>query len=385
MEATVSTLSATLRALADEPRDEHLILSVYVDRSVDNTGQFQSDAALNQEFDRIAAELGPRGDVVSSFQADRAAIARYLDTEAPGEARGIAIFACSARGIWAPIPLMVPVETHVAADPYPHVFQLARLIDDHEPFIVAVAEGQEADIYALAIDSMEHVERTVASEEINRVQVGGWSQARYQRHTAFMIHTHLKDMADTIGKAVERYGARHIIVAGNDAIKGQVRAALPDNLQEMLVDYVPHERVERVEELFERMEPLMTEVEARQEQEILARLEDRLATKGGLAMAGVADVTQALMKGQVDTLLIRADFAGAGGECPSCGLLRAGGRDTCPYDGSELQPIDLREGLALHTLRQAGAIEICGADDALAAHGGVAALLRFRDDVPAGE
>lgn len=378
-----SRLHTILRTLANAPRDEHLTLSIYLDRSVDSNGQPQSDQKLAQALDAIAARIDPHSPIMASFSADRDRVAQYLEGQAPAEARGLAIFACAAHQIWETIPLIIPVETAIDADPYPHTFQLASLIDNNEPLIVAVVEGQDADIYALSIEQLEHVERTVAGEEISRTQVGGWSQARYQRHTDFMIRTHLRDLADVMTQAVSRHNARHIIVAGNEAIKGQVLDVLPDNLLALLEGYVPYERVGHITELFQRMEPLMAEVEARQEQAALSYLDDQLATRGGLAAAGVSDVTQALLHGQVDSLLIRADFAGEGGECPSCGLLRAGSRESCPYDGTPLQPIELREGLVNHTLRQGGGIQICGDDQALASHEGIAALLRFRDDQPA--
>ena len=53
----------------------------------------------------------------------------------------------------------------------------------------------------------------------------------------------------------------------------------------------------------------------------------------------------------------------------------------CPYDGSELNPVEMREALVLGTLRQSGSVEIIGLEGALDKHGGVAAILRFRDDV----
>jgi peptide subunit release factor 1 (eRF1) len=84
----------------------------------------------------------------------------------------------------------------------------------------------------------------------------------------------------------------------------------------------------------------------------------------------------------VDTLLLSADYAGgAGSECRICGSLWPGQLESCPYDGGELLPVDLREAVVLHTLRQGGRVEVVGIEGALNAHGGIAALLRFRDDV----
>lgn len=97
----------------------------------------------------------------------------------------------------------------------------------------------------------------------------------------------------------------------------------------------------------------------------------------------MADVALALSKGPVGTLLMLGSFAGAGGECPSCGMLRAGQRSCCPYDGAELQPVDLREAFTARALQQSATVEVVEGSEYLAAQGGVGALLRYRDAVAA--
>lgn len=375
-------LISLLRELSTLPRAERPVLSIYLDWSVDSSGQRQSLAILEQELDRHSSAIGERGPARESFNADRERVERYLTDEAPREAAGIVIFACDSQGLWETIPLLVPVETAVAADNVPQIYQLARLLDDHETFAVALAEGQQASIYILSLEAMAQVDSTAASEEVKRVDVGGWSQLRYQNHTGFVIQLHMNELAKALQDAVEHHDARHIVILTNDSIKGHVRAALPHQLQERLVDMAPYKRTDDPEQLFTYLTPLMQETERKQEQELLDRLEDQLATKGGLALAGEKDVALALLKGQVDTLLLSIAYTdGPGGECPTCGALRPGQRQNCPYDGSELQPVEMREALVSHTLRQGGQVEVISIDGALATHGGVAAILRFRDDI----
>lgn len=373
-------LSAVLRDLASAPRGEHPVLSVYLDLSVDSTGQRPSMAALERELARCSAELEARGPARDSFEADRAQLHAYINGTLPTDARGAAIFASSGAGVWQAIPTLVPFETAAACDTMPHLFQLARAIEDHETYVVAVAEGQQAQIFVFSPEAIAQVDSTAAREEISRVQVGGWSQLRYERHTGYVVQLHMNDMAAALQEAVERYGARHIVIMTNDAIKGPIRQALPPQLHELVVEMRPFDRGAGPEALFAGLAPLREEVERREEGELLGRLEDQLATRGGLAFAGDRDVAAALHRGQVDTLLISPGYSAAGGECPSCGALRVGQRQRCPYDGSEMRPVDMREALVLHALAQGGGVEILGLEGALEAHGGVAALLRFRED-----
>jgi peptide subunit release factor 1 (eRF1) len=371
-----------LKDLSALPRGEHPVLSLYLDWSVDSNGQRPALATLDAELARHAADLPERGPARDSFEADRERIGQYLTTEAPRDASAIVIFASGGQGLWETIPLIVPVETHVAVDAAPQLYHLARLLDDHETFAVAVAEGQQAQIYVFSLESMDQVDSTSAREEIQRVDAGGWSQLRYQRHTGFVIQLHMNDLARALQETVDRHGAEHIVIMTNDSVKGHVRAALPPRLHERVADMVSYQRTDEPEQIFANLDPLMRDVERQQEEELLGRLEDQLATKGGLAFAGEKDVAMALLKGQVDTLILSSTYAGGpAGECPTCGSLRPGQRQKCPFDGSEMQPLELREALVTHTLRQGGRVEVVSIDGALEQHGGVAALLRYRDDV----
>ncbi len=374
-------LKTILRTLSAEQRADAPFFSIYLDWSVDSNGQRVAMQMLEQELARIDGELPANGPRRESFDADRTAITRYLTAEAPSDARGIVLFARAADNIWSPIPLLVPVETHIAADDYPHLFQLAQLIDDHETYVVALVESQEAQVYVLGIESMEQVEQTQAREEVQRVQVGGWSQLRYENHTGYVIRLHMQDLAATLRQVMEEHEGQHLIIATNDAMKGPVREKLGQHLQEKLVDFVSYDRVGQPEQMFEQLSPLMQETERKQEQALVDRLHEQLNTKGGLAFDGPGAVAGALVKGQVDTLLISPNLEGEASECQTCGLLRVGRRETCPADGGPMLPVDLREGLVLYTYRQSGNVEIINLEDGLAEHGHVAALLRYRDDV----
>ncbi|MDP9311121.1 MAG: hypothetical protein M3R24_09565, partial [Chloroflexota bacterium] len=76
------------------------------------------------------------------------------------------------------------------------------------------------------------------------------------------------------------------------------------------------------------------------------------------------------------------DFAAMGGECPNCGTLRPGLRPTCPFDGTEMQQIDLREAFVARARQQNAVIQIVEQSPFLVEHEGVGALLYYRDDAP---
>ena len=369
-----------LQELTAYPSTDHPFLSVYLDWVPDANGRRSSPMKLEEALADISGRFAGDAARREGFEADRQRITDYINREAPKEARGLAIFACGAEGIWHALPLQAPVETQVAVDRFPHTFQLARLIDDYETSAVVLAEGQEARIFVIALGQADQVAETEAPEKIKRFDQGGQAQMLFQRRTDNLIKAHVKDIAAELDRVIQRYDVRHVVMAGNDSIKGTIMNNLPDQIKAKMVDYIHLDPNSSMKAIVETVEPLLREAERKQEADLLARLELQLTAKGGLGAAGVAEVATALSKGQVDTLLMLRSFAGQGGECPSCGTLRAGQRTKCPYDGAELQPADLREAFTARAIQQSAEVQIVEASDYLAEREGVGALLRYRDD-----
>jgi len=373
-------LHAALQQLTACPSTDHPFLSVYLDWMPDGNGRRPSLQLLDQELDTIAARLAGDSAHRVEFQADRQRIIDYVNRDAPKGARGLAIFACNGVDIWHALPLQAPVETQIVADRFPHVFQLARLIGENETCAIVLAEGQESRMFVIALTQAEQVGGTAAPEKIKRFDQGGLAQMLFQRRTANVIKAHTKDIAEQLDKVIKRYDVRHVVIAGNDAIKGMIMDSLTEPVKQKLIDYIHLDPASNLKTIMETIEPLLREAEHRQQANALAQLEKQMTAKGGLGALGVTDTAMALSKGQVSTLLMLHSFGGSGGECPHCGMLRAGQRSTCPYDGAEMQPVDLREAFAARAIQQNAALQVIEASDYLAAHEGVGALLRYRDD-----
>jgi peptide subunit release factor 1 (eRF1) len=373
-------VQSALSELTAYPSTDHPFLSVYLDWVPDTNGRRSSVMKLEQALADISGRFAGDAERREGFEADRQRIMDYANRGAPKDARGLAIFACSAEGIWQALPLQAQVETEVVVDRFPHMFQLARLIDDYETSAVVLAEGQEARIFVIALGQADQVGETEASEKIKRFDQGGQAQMLFQRRTDNLIKAHVKDIAAELEKVIARYDVKHVVIAGNDSIKGTVMNNLPDQIKAKLIDYIHLERNSSMRAIVEAVEPMIREAERRQEADAVAQLEMQMTAKGGLAAAGASDVATALSKGQVGTLLLLQSFTGMGGECPNCGALRAGQRTKCPYDGSELQPVDLREAFTARALQQSAEVQIVEASAYLDQFEGVGALLRYRDD-----
>ena len=372
-------LQSTLQKLTVQTSTEHPFLSVYLDWTPEGTGQRSAPRVAERELKRIADRLADRGADLDSFNADRERILEYLAREAPDDARGLAIFACQAEGVWMPLPLQVAVENEIVEDRFPHLFNLARVLDDYEPYAVVLADAQESRILVIALNDPRTVAETEAAEEIKRFDAGGQAQMLFQRRTDNIIRAHTKDIAEELDRIIKRYDVRHVIIAGNDSIKGMVMETLPASIKEKLIDYIHLDITANMQSIMEVIEPMIQKVEREQEAADAAELEDQ-AYPAGLGVVGVSDTAQALSKGQVRKLLMLQSFGGAGGECPNCGTLRAGTRLKCPYDGTEMQQVDLREAFTMRAVQQKADVQVVAASEYLDQHEGVGALLRYRDN-----
>lgn len=378
-------LQAKLQELTSLPNTEHPFLSVYVDYRPDGNAQRQAIQMLEQDFDLIAEQVKGRDGNLKSFEADRQRIMDYVNQDAPKDANGLAIFACDAEGIWEALPLQVPVETRLVEDRYPHIFNLARILDDYETYAVVLADSQESRIFVISLNEAEKAGETEASEEIRRFDAGGWGQMLFQRRTENVIKAHTKEIADKLNRIIRRHDVQHVIIAGNDSVKGIVMDSLPQQIKDKLVDFINLDIQSNIQSIMEAIEPRMREVEHDQEADDLDTLEAQVNTKGGHGVVGISDTAMALTKGQVMTLIIHQGFNAPGGECPNCGTIRAGLRNNCPYDGAEMQQVNLREIFTARAVQQAATVQVVEESQYLDQHEGVGAILRYSDTPQAQE
>ena len=84
---------------------------------------------------------------MDSIRADAERINRYLEDEFDVAADGLALFACAGRGVFEAVEAGVPFENQVTVGPQPDLFQLARLVDEHETAVVAVVNSNTSRIF----------------------------------------------------------------------------------------------------------------------------------------------------------------------------------------------------------------------------------------------
>ena len=150
-----------LRRLAEFEPTDLPVLSVYLDMrpqaSGESPGRRISLTILRDRLSKIEGTLGPRGEALDSFRSDVERIQEFLDHEFDRSSQGLAIFACSAAGLWETVESGTPFEDEVGADAVPQLFQLARLLDEQQTVVVAVVDSNTARLFLSRVGRLEDV------------------------------------------------------------------------------------------------------------------------------------------------------------------------------------------------------------------------------------
>ena len=202
---------------------------------------------------------------------------------------------------------------------------------------------------------------------------GGWSQARYQRGIEKEKADHLKHTAEELMRHFKRRPFKRLITGGPREVVADFEQKLHGYLRERLAGRIEVDvDTASPDQVLAAAQPRFEELEREREAEALERLGERGAW-------GPGEVLRALNERRVELLLLDEQFSEPGSQCPECGWLGPADEPRCPVDGTALVGLDDLTDAAIELALQqsAGLLEVRHNRDALRAHGGVAALLRF--------
>ena len=327
-------------------------------KAMDHPADEQSEKALRTEVDRVL---------------------HFLEESWQPEGRGLVVFSAEPIGLWETMTLRVPVPNAVHFDPAPHLRILARLADEYERYAAVVVDKEDAHLYIIHMGEIERQGEVFDADVPGRHDQGGWAQARFQRHTGFHVHEHLKHV---LGRLEGYYHARpfdRLILGGPEEAVTEFRKMLPRDLADRFIGTFPASSHFHPDEVLERAAPVV-EARERADEEALVRRVIEDAGAGGPGVVGAAGTLAAINGERVHRLLVNEGLRLSGAECSSCRLLLERQVAACPACGAPVQELpDLVERAVQRIYDSNGSVEIVfgrGAEE-LAAHGGIGARLRF--------
>ena len=297
-------LSAQLDRLAAIEPGPFPVVSLYLNAQPDQHGRDNFEAFLRRELPERIGTYPVEGPERKSLQEDADKIDQYI-AGLDASANGIAVFASSGAGLFEAVELAAPIDEHrLYVSNEPHLYPLARVLDQYPRYAVLVADTHRSRIVVVAANDVESTEQ-VTGTKTRRHKMGGWSQARYQRHIENYHQQHAKEVAETLARLVRDEGIGAIVLAGDNVAVPLVRNELPKDIAARVVDVVKLDDRAPERQIVDATIESLRQKDAETDRE---RVEAVLGAyrAGGLAAVGVEPTLAALTLGQVDELLITA-------------------------------------------------------------------------------
>jgi peptide chain release factor subunit 1 len=281
------------------------VISLYLDARVNEQGKRQFMPFVRKQLNERSKSYETDSLERESFETDFRRIASYLEDGINTTTSGLAIFACAAADDFFEVgEFEAPFERdRLFVSDRPHVYPLARVADQYRRYAVVLADTNRARIYVFAAGQTVE-EKSIENVKTKRTRVGGWSQARYQRHEENYHLHHVKEVVDMLERVVREEEVEQIILAGDETVViPLLREQLPKALEEKVIDAVNLAIDTPEHELFEESLTVFQRHDSLTDREKVERLLNEFRGDN-LAVAGVPDTLAALSNGQVEEMLI---------------------------------------------------------------------------------
>ncbi len=367
---------------------EYPFISLYLNAQANERGRNDYGLFVRQELSARAETYQSHTPARESFDRDVERINSYLEQEAHPSANGIVVFACAgANDFFEAEQLDVPIEQNrLFVYNQPHLYPLARLMEQYPRYAVVLADTNSARIYVFMQGrTVDHKE--IESVKTNRSQVGGWSQMRYQRHIDNYHQQHAKEVIDVLDRVVRQDKIEKIILSGDEeTIIPILRQQMTKELEEKVVDVLNLSVKAPEHEILEATMQALRVANATDDAEKVRRLLDAYRADG-LAVVGVAATLEALTNGQVEELLISATMRGIRYDERQVEKVMAAYAPTAGHAADTSEPRTVADELVKRAEQFSSArITFIEDESILASAGGVGAFLRYRiTDRPGGE
>lgn len=297
-------LTSQLDRLAAVDTGPFPVVSLYLDLRPNERGRDQYDQFLRKELAGRITTYPATGPERESLDKDSDKIHEYL-SQLDASTNGLALFACSGAELFEAIPMAAPVDSHrLYIANHPHLYPLAQILDEYPRYLALLVDTHSARIFVFATNEVVKTEQ-IEGEKTKHHKKGGWSQARYQRHTENFHTRHAKEVVDAVDRIVREESIDRILVSGDEVILPLLRDQMPKHLVDKIVDIVKLDVRTPQHEVLEATIDALREHDANTDRE---RVDELIGAyrANGLATVGAANVRKAFEVGQVDELMITA-------------------------------------------------------------------------------
>lgn len=375
---------ARLTELARIEAGEPPFISVYLDLRTDGDAKRQSLTFLHDAIHDHTKREPYHGVARRGFDDDLAWIGGYIGDQRGGRydpaSQGIVFLACGAREIREVIELPVAVANRFEAGDAPLLAPLAAAVDADADYVAALIDVDSCRVFAVSLGRVTaSAEVQGDTEDLSReTREVGWSEGRLQKHVQGWRTKFAKEGAALMERFSAKHDAPHLVLAGADAERAELKRHLPEGLLARIVAE-EHLQIDLASEA-QVLDATLPLARAAAQRASLADAAQVLtaASEGRPAAMGPEATLRALEEGAVRHLVLATKLDGLAWRCERCGHGEAASLPpACTACDGPVREQPLVELLLREALRQDAEITFAPDAGELNAYGGVGALLRF--------
>ncbi|WP_206477028.1 Vms1/Ankzf1 family peptidyl-tRNA hydrolase [Microbacterium sp. KRD172] len=191
----------------------------------------------------------------------------------------------------APVPTLLPLLRHLGAAIRYLVVETSR--DGADIHLETAGRGHS--------DADAEIEGQ--TDDITKVQAGGWSHAAYQRYAENTWKSNQEEVAAEVSELIRRHHPQFVALSGDVRARQLLTDALTDTERALIVDVDAHTRADGADSA-ELDSAIARSLEER-ERSTVDEVRDRAAADSGSGGAtGLEEVIAALQQARVETLLL---------------------------------------------------------------------------------
>ena len=261
------------------------VISLYLNTQADERGRDRFFRFVQDELkDRVRGFRGHSG-IKPSLERDVARIEEYLRKELRRETNGVAIFACSACGLFEALQLEAPFPRHqLYLTDTPFLYPLALVSNQFPRYAALVADTNTARILVFALNTRVDG-AVIENEKTSRTSGSGWEQARFQRHIDQHRLQHAKEVVTRLEEIVRTDDIRRIVVCGDEVIVPMLRSHFTPQLASLVVETLPIDMNAPDQVVLQRTLEVIRQNDAKSDQAIVEQAFDGHRA-GGLGVVG---------------------------------------------------------------------------------------------------
>ena len=292
------------------------------------------------------------------------------------------MFACQPLKLFEVIPLPRVYRSRLLVARTPLVRELAAIEDEVGRLVAALVDKAGATLYEITAFEIRELERIPSSRgrgrryHFDRHGAPGVGEHRYHTRLRHERDQLFAEVANRIFDLDRKEPVRGVVLGSSGGEAEQLRKFLHPYLAGKVMGAIRGNRrgasLAEVHQLgLDARESYERKLERHQVAEML------LGQGSGWAVNGIAPTLEALSRGQVRTLLVRADAGVPGFRCAATGRLTLNPRE-CRGLGNAIPVPDVIDDAIEEALRQRIDLDVVFEPDAAETINGLAGLLRFR-------